>query len=111
MSQFSKTYLEYIAETRKEHPHSDRDQRPAWELTDKEREDHKAVNAVMRNDRRRERKAIAKVAAEMRRSLCRRPTRNQLLEERRREKRTGGHRPRRFVGRRKLTFSREPKRR
>ncbi len=87
MSRFSKTYLEYIAETRADHPKGDRDGRPAWELTDKEREDRKVVNAAMRNDRRRERKAIAKVAAKMRASLSRRPTRNQLLEERRQEKR------------------------
>lgn len=95
MGQFSKTYLEYIAETRADHPKGDRDGRPAWELTDKEREDRKAVNAAMRNDRRRERKAIAKVATKLRRSLCRRPTRKQLLEAKKAERRTGGHLPRR----------------
>lgn len=92
MSQFSKTYLEYIAETRKLHKHSDRDLRPAWELTDKEREDRKAVNTAMRTDRRREREKVAKRAAKMRASLSRRPTRNQLLAAKRREKGLNGGR-------------------
>lgn len=103
MSQFSKTYLDYVAKTREQHKNSDRDCRPAWELTDKEREDRKAVNTAMRNDRRRDRKKIAEVAVEMRRSLCRRPTKKQLLEAKRQEKRTGGHLPK-HSGRRKPKF-------
>ena len=95
MSQFSKTYLDYVAETREQHKNSDRDCRPAWELTDKEREDRKAVNAAMRNDRRRARKEIAEVAVEMRRSLCRRPTKKQLLKAKKAAQRTGGHLPKR----------------
>ena len=52
MSQFSKTMLAYIADTRAAHKSGDRDPRPLWELTKEERAEREKFNAQEKRDRR-----------------------------------------------------------
>jgi len=60
MSQFSKTMLAYIADTRKEHKSGDRDPRPLWELTKEERAEREKFNAQEKRDRRAIRRAVVR---------------------------------------------------